>query len=296
MTPITSFLANMKVTDVSLSRIKVIVEAMDKQPAIPLRILHDKIMVADSERGDKFTVDRKTIRKLAYALEQRGIYKVHDVTVFDDDSEKPIVMHVLTVPDVKEVGDERIVSCLSDMKKAMNDAGKSFPYGTLKKFANTIKILPVPEKPTYKFELETPAELTNEDKVDSRLARREFYQRKMIRLQLLHEYIFRVVYHPDLYKLPSYTDLFPNEHDPDPREFSNMSVYDENPDSFYRFVPPITPHERIDRGWFTLRMILRAMPLSLYVLIFNMHVTVSSLVIAKHRNLFFVGRYPRVLE
>jgi len=266
-------LTNMKVTDVSLSRIKVMVEAMKQQPAIPLRILQDKIMVADAERGDKFTVDRKTIRKLAYALEQKGIYKVHEVTVFDDDSEKPIIMQVMTVPDVREVDDQRIVSCLADMKKAMNDAGKSFPHGTLKKFANTIKILPVPEKPTYKFELETPVEPVTEEKVDSRLARREFYQRKMIRLQLLHEYIFRIVYHPDHHKLPSYTDLFPNEHDPDPREFSDMRVYDETPDSFYRFVPPITPHERIDRGWFTLRMILRAMPLSLYVLIFNLHVT-----------------------
>ncbi|KAE9548477.1 hypothetical protein FO519_008307 [Halicephalobus sp. NKZ332] len=266
-------LTNMKVTDVSLSRIKVIVEAMKAQPAIPFRILHDKIMVADSERGDKFTVDRKTIRKLAYALEQRGIYKAHDVTVFDDDSEKPVVMQVLTVSDVTEVDDERIVSCLSEMKKTMNDAGKSFPHGTLKKFANTIKVLPVPEKPTYKFELETPVEPATEDKVDSRLAKREFYQRKMIRLQLLHEYIFRVVYHPDLYNLPSYSDLFPNEHDPDPRDYADMRVYDETPESFYRFVPPIMPHERIDRGWFTMRMILRAMPLSLYVLIFNMHVT-----------------------
>lgn len=96
-------------------------------------------------------------------------------------------------------------------------------------------------------------------------------QPKMIRCAVIHEFAYHFVYDdppepdaPTLYDRFPPGIMLPHENGTPPEE---MYVYDAAEGSPYKFVPPQPQYKESCRGWFMVRDLVGAMPLSIYALV-----------------------------
>ncbi|KAI1702838.1 general transcription factor 3C polypeptide 1 [Ditylenchus destructor] len=108
------------------------------------------------------------------------------------------------------------------------------------------------------------------------------HQPKMIKLAVFHEFLFRFIHSMDIdASQPTYTlyDLFPpaGSLPDDGRPIDERYVFDDQPDSPYRYVPPLPKFRDAQRGWVLVKDIVNVIPLSLFVLVVNLKYEVPGL-------------------
>ncbi|KAI1697843.1 general transcription factor 3C polypeptide 1 [Ditylenchus destructor] len=108
------------------------------------------------------------------------------------------------------------------------------------------------------------------------------HQPKMIKLAVFHEFLFHFIHSKDIdASQPTYTlyDLFPpaGSLPDDGRPIDERYVFDEQPDSPYRYVPHLPKFRDAQRGWVLVKDIVNVMPLSLFVLVVNLKYEVPGL-------------------
>uniref|UniRef100_A0AC35GFR1 Uncharacterized protein n=1 Tax=Panagrolaimus sp. PS1159 TaxID=55785 RepID=A0AC35GFR1_9BILA len=190
---------------------------------------------------------------------------------------------LLCSPDVEEPNDARIHQAILNAQRQYQEEGRIFPSGQIKK-RETKAAQKQPKVTTPKLVKQEPAipeEILGSLDIKPNGNTINYAQKKMIKLHLLHNFLFRLLYHPLLRNdtVPTYYDRVPitaaQRIEETPIE--DMIIYDNEDDSFFRFVPPMPPPNNIrtftdvdtvvPQGWFVLKDMVKAMPLSLYVLI-----------------------------
>ncbi|CAI4224981.1 unnamed protein product [Auanema sp. JU1783] len=105
-------------------------------------------------------------------------------------------------------------------------------------------------------------------KINSEMAQRFGYQMKVMRWFIMHELAYNMVYSKKTQDHPSVYERFPPLDDPShwpERNVEDIPTYCEK-DSPFVFVPPVPPFRDLGPGYFMLIDLVRALPLSMYVL------------------------------
>ena len=277
----------MRVTDVCLKRMLIMLKEVREHSVVLIRNITDAIINAEKQEGSAFMIDRRSIQKLYTALKYYGLVQIHTVKVVEDDTENECELKLVCSPDVASPTDQRIRQKIIDTRKEYQEQSKIFPSGQKTTRATRYpKKPPVISTPTLVAQDEPeidPIETTTGTGSDG--TKVNYSQRKLIRLHILHQYLYRFIYHPQKGQdVPSfnveraaeeYASEFGTPED-------DMHVYDDTVDSFFRYVPPISPpphptssETKCPQGWFVVRDAIRAMPLSVFALVMDIELDVK---------------------
>uniref|UniRef100_A0A7E4V5S1 Piwi domain-containing protein n=1 Tax=Panagrellus redivivus TaxID=6233 RepID=A0A7E4V5S1_PANRE len=270
-------LTRMRITDVAMKRIIKIIRALQAEPVILMRNLQRKIVDDEAAEGSVYEMDKKSFLKLLYAMERELILHVYTIKVVESEFETECEIKVICRPEIDDAEDPQIGQAIVAAQRDYHTQGRLFPSGQVKKRDHSKISGPKvkPEIGAVQLEAQDFQEESTVFYPDLKASMShvsDLYQKKMIRLHVLHEYLFHLVYHPLLGQpnVPDYEERFavnPDAEDGFPLE--QMYVYDDTPNSLFRFVPPLPMVGDAPRGWFRLRQAIRAMPLSVYVLVFD---------------------------
>uniref|UniRef100_A0A914Z8R7 GTF3C1 extended winged-helix domain-containing protein n=1 Tax=Panagrolaimus superbus TaxID=310955 RepID=A0A914Z8R7_9BILA len=278
-------LTRMRITDLTLKRMLLILREVYKNEVSLLRSIYKIIEETETAEGSKFIIDRKTLQKIYSALQHYGLLRVQFAKILvDPEANIESELILLCSPDVEEPSDPRIHLAITNTQRQYQDEGRIFPGGQIKK-RDTKAAQRQPKTSVPKLIKQEPEVLDAVVPIDLKPddATINYSQKKMIKLHVLHAFLFRLLYHPLLGNdtVPTYYDRFPvtetQRAEETPTE--EMVIYDDEDDTFFRFVPPMPPPNNVrvsdtgntvPQGWFVLKDIVKAMPLSVYVLVNDM--------------------------
>uniref|UniRef100_A0A3B5MPK9 Uncharacterized protein n=1 Tax=Xiphophorus couchianus TaxID=32473 RepID=A0A3B5MPK9_9TELE len=250
-----------------LKRKNMIVEAIQSFKIIegffPLqKIIND----AEKKDGVNSKCCKKTVLRLVHSLSREGLLKLYTTTVIQDGVTKKvdIIAHPSIQPSDGRVGQliEQIRFRISS-SHAAGRTERSFSFYIINtsnfrtfcevnKFSNRISFL------TFTV----PG-----------LGRTLGFQPKMIRLRVIHSFLWYLMYGHPLRDNP--TEALSASQSPAEPSSSDPVYADE--DSWRRFIPPVALHKGFTSGWAMVRSLLLCLPLSVFVQIVQINYKVDEL-------------------
>uniref|UniRef100_A0A3B5MPJ3 Uncharacterized protein n=1 Tax=Xiphophorus couchianus TaxID=32473 RepID=A0A3B5MPJ3_9TELE len=264
-----------------LKRKNMIVEAIQSFKIIegffPLqKIIND----AEKKDGVNSKCCKKTVLRLVHSLSREGLLKLYTTTVIQDGVTKKvdIIAHPSIQPSDGRVG-QLIEQIRFRISNSIINTSNFRTFCEVNKFSNRISFL------TFTV----PG-----------LGRTLGFQPKMIRLRVIHSFLWYLMYGHPLRDNPtealsaSQSPAEPSSSDPGTglpesqakqNETSNPNIYiscvfltvyaDE--DSWRRFIPPVALHKGFTSGWAMVRSLLLCLPLSVFVQIVQINYKVDEL-------------------